>query len=355
MLTRVNKVLIGKDINRDAEVVKGATLATITLSTGLADGEVVVLDKYKKVLAAGATIADSDTIYICQATSKTFNYTNEAGTGVIGAREVLFSDPIQGKKVRSYKADAYTAKAEETAQVDLTGLTPVAGTEYLIRIIYKDMEEYPSQFTQTYRHVATAADAADIDVFGAALAAKVNAHSGRRVTATYTDGTCVLLLTGLEIPSCCTALTDLETFRMVNFEVRFLYVDADGYWQTIPSTVTTVTYSGPTFGSGNWEQVRDLEREAQPYIGVSNFTQFPVITPTMSTVVDNYYDLIVIEHDREYLSPGINSYQSTPLTTVIALATANTGINAGTQAADILAQLNPWMASCPGAFANIAI
>lgn len=355
MLTRVNKVLIGKDINRDAQVVAGATLATITLSTGLADGEVVVLDKYKKVLAAGATIADSDTIYICQATSKTFDYTNEAGTGVTGAREVLLSDPIQGKKVRSFKADAFTVKAEETAVVDLTGLTVVEGTEYLIRVIYKDMEEYPSQFTQTYRHIATAADAAALDTFGASIVAKVQAHAGRRVNATYNAGNDQITLTGREIPGCCTALTDLETFRMVNFEARFLYVDADGNWQTIPSTVTTVTYSGPTYGSGNWEQVRDLEKEALPYIGVSNFTQFPVISPTMCTVVDNYYDLIVIEHDREYLSPGINSYQSTPLTTVIALATAVNGVNAGTQAADILAQLNPWMASLPGAFANIAI
>jgi len=353
MLTRVNKVLIGKDINRDAQVVPGATLATITLSTGLADGEVVVLDKYKKVLAAGATVSDSDTIYVCQATSKTFNYTNEPGTAVTGAREVLMSDPIQGKNVRSFKSEAFTVKAEQTAAVDLTGLTPVAGTEYLIRVIYKDMEEYPSQFTQTYRHIATAADAVAIDTFGASLIAKVNAHSGRRVQASYDNGSDVLTLTGLEIPSCCTALTDLEKFRMVHFEVRFLYVDSDGNWQTMPSTVTTVTYAGPTFGSGNWEQIRDLEREAQPYIGVSNFTQFPVILPTMATTVDSYYDLIVIEHDREYLSPGINSYQKTPITLVLALATAVDGVNAGTQAADILGQLNPWMNSA--GFASITI
>lgn len=350
MLTRVNKVLIGKDINRDAQVVAGATLATITLSTGLAEGEVVVLDKYKRVLAAGATVADSDSIYICQATGKTFNYTNEPGTAVTGAREVVLSDLIQGKNVRSFTAEAYTAKAEQVSYVDLTGLTPIVGTEYLIRVIYKDMEEYPSQFTQTYRVIATSTD---IDVLGAALAARVNAHSGRRVSATYTSGTDVLQLTGLEIPSCCTALTDLESFRMVQFEVRFLYVDSEGNWQTMPSTVTTVTTTGPTYGSGNWEQIRDLEKEAQPYRGISNFTQFPVITPTMATAVDSYYDLIVIEHDREYLSPGINSYQKTPVSTVIALATASNGVNAGTQAADIVAVLNTWMASA--GFANISI
>jgi len=355
MLTRVNKVLIGKDINRDAAIVNGATIATIIQTGVLADGEVVVLDKYKKVLGAGATFADSDTIYIAQGTSKTYDYTNEAGTAFAACREMIFSDPIQGKKVRSFKGDAFTVKAEQTAVVDLTGLTPIEGTEYLIRVIYKDMEEYPSQFTQTYRYIATAADAADIDVFGAAIVAKVNAHSGRRVNATYGAGGDTITLTAREIPNCCTALTDLEEFRMVQFEARFLYVDSDGNWQIIPSTVTTVTYAGPTPGSGNWEQVRDLEKAAQPYSGISNFTQFPVITPTMATTVDSYYDLIVIEHDREYLSPGINSYQSTSLTTVIALATAVNGVNAGTQSPDIVATLNTWMASCPGQFANISI
>jgi hypothetical protein len=348
MLTRVNKVLIGKDIDRDAQVVAGATLATITLSTGLADGEVVILDKYKKVLAAGATVANTDILYVCQGTGTTFNYTNEAGTAVTGARKVIFSDPIQGSKVRSFKGRPFVAKVEKTASVDLTGLTPVAGTEYLIRVIYKDMEEYPSQFTQTYRHIATAADAAAIDVFGAALAAKVNAHSGRRVSATYTAATDVLLLTALEIPECCSALTNLEEFRMVDFEARFLYIDSDGYWQIMPSTVATITNAGPTPGSGNWEQVRDLEKEQLPYVGISNFTQFPVITPTMATVVDEEYNLIVIEHDKEYLSPGINSYQSTQLTTVIALPVA------ALQELNILACLNPWMASCPGKFSAVA-
>lgn len=353
MLTRVNKILIGKDIDRDAQVVAGATLATITLSTGLAAGEVVVLDKYKKVLAAGATYADSDTIYICQGTGKTFNYTNEAGTSVTGAREVIFSDPIQGKRVRSFKANTFTVKAEQTSAVTLTGMTPVVGTEYIVRVIYKDMEEHPGQFTQTYRHVATATSAASVAALIDALVAKINAHTGRRVDAT--DDTTGITLTGKEIPSCCTALTDLEEFRMVQFEARFLYVDSDGNWQIMPSTSTTVTNTGPTYGSGNWEQVRDMEKATQPYTGISNFTQFPVITPTMSTVVDSYYDLIVIEHDREYLSPGINAYQTTPITTVIALATAVTGTNAYGQASQILSQLNPWMASTPGAFNAISV
>lgn len=358
MLNRVDRVLIGKDIARDStHIVAG--LAMKTLVQHIADGELVVLDKDKKVLATGATISDSDTIYICQGTSKTFNFTTETGVAITGAREVKLSSPIQGKKVKSYKAKTYVAKAEQTARLTYTGLVPVAGTEYLVRIIYKDMEEFPSQFTQTYRHIATAADAADVDVFAASIAAKINKHKGRRVDATVTAGSDYLTLTAKEIPECCTSTSDIDTFKMVQFEVRFVYVSVatttEGQWITWPSTSTTVTYSGPTPGSGNWEQVRDLEKAALPYSGVTNLTQFPIITPALDTVVDSYYDLIVIEHDQEYLSPGINAQQTTPLTTVIALATASTGINANNNASALLLQLNPWMASLPGAFANISI
>ena len=63
-----------------------------------------------------------------------------------------------------------------------------------------------------------------------------------------------------------------------------------------------------------------------------------------STVKDNEYNLIVIEFEREYLSPGINSYQTTTLTLVVALPLG------ALQEANVLACLNPWMASCPGSF-----
>ena len=350
MLKRTDKVLIGKDITRDAQVVAGADIVTISASTGLADGEIVVLDSNKNVLAAGATISDSDTIYICQGVSETFDYTNEAGTAVTGARRLEFSDKITGANVRSYKGRAHVVKAEKTASVTLTGMTPVAGTEYLVRIIYKDIKEHPGQFTQTYRLIATAAQAADIDVFGAAIAAKINAHNGRRVQATYTSGTDVLLLTAREIPESTTALTDIDEFSMVDFTVLYKYVDSDGNWQDWPATDISVTYAGPTYGSGNWEQVRDLEKLAKGHLGNTNKTHFPILEKEWETVVDETYDLVVIEHDNPYLAPNNQGYETARAATVIAIpntATAN-------QMTDVLAQLNPWMASCPGAFAGVS-
>lgn len=339
MINRVTSLLIGKDISRDAQVVAGEQLDVIMKSTGLAAGEVVVLDKNRTVLASGATVVDSDSIYIVQATSDTFDYTNKAGTAVTGNRRIKMVGPIFGSQVKTYLGKAYSAKAEKTATLTLTGMTPVAGTEYIVRIVYKDVVEHPGQYTQTYRYIATAADAASVDVFGAAIAAKINAHSGRRVNATYTTGTDALLLTAKEIPQGTSTLTEIDSFKQVNFYVFFNYVDSDGFWQTWPTTSDTIIYTGPTRGEGEWEHIRDLENDVRGYRGISNLTHFPVIVPDHETVLNETYDQIVIEFQSPYKSPDNGYEKNAPQTVVIALA------DGASQTTDILAQLNPWMAS----------
>jgi len=345
MINRVTSVLIGKDISRDAQVVAGAQLDTITKSTGLADGEVVVLDENKKVLAAGATVADSEAIFIVQSTSETFDYTNKAGTAVTGNRRIIMDGPIYGGKVKNYSGKAYTARSEQTASITLAGMTPSAGTEYIVRLVFKEVNEHPGQFTQSYRHIA---ESATLDTFGAAIAAKINAHTGRRVDASYDNGTDVLLLTAKEIPEGTTSLNEIDEHRQVNFEVFFNYVDSDGNWQTWEPTDDTITYSGPTRGDGEWENIRDLEKSVRGYRGISNLTHFPVITPDLETVKDETYDQIVIEYDVAYRSPDNQYQKEAPRSVVIALP------DGANQTTDVLAQLNPWMASCPGAFANVS-
>jgi len=347
MIDRTNKILIGKDITRDAQVVAGANIVTISASTGLADGEIVVLDKNKNVLAGGATIADSDTIFIVQAVSKTFDYTNEAGSAVTGARKHLVSDPIKGINVRKYLGKAHTVKAEQTIAYDITGMTPVVGTEYIVRLVYKDIKEHPGQFTQTYRYVSTTAT---LDTFGDALVAKINAHTGRRVQASYDSGGDVITLTAKEIPQCCTSLNDIDEFTMVEAVALFKYVASDGSWTQFPSTSTTITYTATTPGSGNWEQIRDIEKAAKGYLGNTNKTHFPVLSKEWETVVDETYDMVIIEHDQPYRAPNNQGYETAPATTIIAVPVTATS----NQMDSILLQLNAWMASCPGAFANVS-
>ena len=336
MLQKTTKLLIGKDISRDAQCADGATIAVWSASGSIADGEILVLDKNKNILVAGATVLDSDIIYLCQGTGETFSYTEEDGTAITASRKVIFSDPIEGAKVRKFTGNGYTAKAEQTATIDFTGLTPVVGTEYIIRVIYKDMPEHPGQFTQTYRYISTTAVLA---TWLTAMVAKVNAHAGRRVQAS--ENASSLVLTAKEKPECCTALTDIDEFSMVDFEVVANYVTTAGNWATIPSTATTVTYTGAIHGSGNWEQIRDIEKGQWGYVGVTNRTHFPVLSPTMSTTVDKTYNMYIIEHDRSYLSPDNQYRKDAPLQTILAFEV----FASGDQQANVLDRLNPWMES----------
>jgi len=350
MLNKVNKLLIGKDIARTSGVTTATTFHGLIVSTVLADGEVVVLDKNKLPLTAGSTYADSDVIFICQGTSVTYTYTNPAGS-VITCRKIVISDAIDGAKVRKYSASPYVAKSEQTIVFTPTA-TITAGAEYVLRVIYKDMPEHPGQFTQTYRVIANAT--ATVAALITQLVAKVNAHTGRRVQAT--DGTTTLTLTGLEIPTCCTSLSDIDDFSMVEFSAVLNKVNSTtGAWETV--TCSSVTTTAAQYGSGNWEQIRDLERDLLGNRGVLDKIHFPysLAGPVKDTVLDGYYDLIHIEHDVEYLSPDNQYRKSAPKQTDIALATASTGTNAQNQAANIVNILNTWMASTPGSFAAISI
>lgn len=344
MFKRPYKIMIGKDITRTANVADGSDFETIVQEA--AAGEVVVLDKNKEVMAAGATYSDTDTIFICAGTGDTFDYTNEQGTEVTDARKMFVSDPIEGALVKSYVGSAYTASSEQVTNLTLPSITVSAGTEYILRIVFKDLDEHPGQFVQTYRYIALSTDS-DEDDIGNALAALVTADKGRRVTCTYTDGTNVLALTGKSIPECTSTLTDIDEFWMVEFDAFLNYVDSNGNWADAGATKAT---TAAVYGSGNWEQIRDIEKHGKAYRGVTNLTHFPVLTPDFLTVKDETYDMIVIEHDKSYRSPDNQYGKETILTTMIAIPDTATSNQMDT----ILGVLNPWMASLPGAFESIS-
>jgi hypothetical protein len=349
MMTRVNKLLIGKDIDRTAGCVDEANL--VTIAANIADGEILVLDKDKKILAAGATVADTDVIYICQGLPSTYNYSAPDGSGgftaVTGVRKVKISDPIEAGKVRLFSGKSYAAKVEQSTVFTNAAVSVPVGTEYILRIVYKDMFEHPGQFTQTYRFTATALD--DEDAVFAGLAAAVNGHKGARVTATANAGADTLTIAGKAIPERTSSLNNIDEFDQVRFDVALNVVDSDGNWAAAPLSAATSTTEASA-GVGTWEQVRDMEKFSNAYMGVTDTTTFPIAKPEWSTSTSETYDLIVIEHDKSYLSPDNQYVKQAPMTTIIAIDTGANG-----QTADVLARLNPWMASTPGAFANIAV
>lgn len=334
MSKRVNKPIIGKDIDRTS------SLITEGASQNIAEGEVVVLDKYKTLLTAGSTVADSDVIYLAVGTGETHDYTLPNGTAVTGIRKLSYSAPIQGSKVLSYKGiSADSGAVERQATIDMSGITPVVGTEYVLRIVYKDLVEHPGQFTQTFRHISTDATIANLVN---AFVTKINAYgpSGNidsRVTASNSSND--LVLVGRVIPSNDTN-DEIDEYNQVDFEISVWSIVTSTGVQTNSWSTATITYNTTaSSGNGNPKKVRDIEKFARAYEGVTNLTHFPVIKPAMSTDMTKWYDSITIEHDVEYVSADNQYVKEAPLTTQVFIPAA------ALQTDDVLAVLNPWMAS----------
>lgn len=327
MIERVNKVMIGKNISRTASaVLMGGSQAA-------AEGEIFVLDKNKNILSAGATISDTDTVYIAEVLGDTYSYVTETGSSVSGVKKIIFSDPIEGRLVSSYKGRAYSAIVEQVVTIDGSTFAPVVGTEYALRIVYTDTNERPGQVTGTYRLVATTTSSDDLWV---AFVALINKHTNRRIDA---SGTTSLVLTGRAMPFDTTdTVNAIDEYYQVNFKA-FLYSNNFGD--------TTVTYTTRPFpGNGTWQKVRDAEKKALSYKGIMNRTIFPVQMPAMRTIKSTTYQTIVIESNKNYTAP--DSYdKENKLTTEIYIP-----VGAG-QLTNVLSVLNPWMASLPKAFDNV--
>jgi hypothetical protein len=328
----VEKCFIGKAINRTADTSGFPADA----SDNIAEGEVIVLDKDKNILSAGATIADTSSIFIAEGLGETYSYVNEAGTSVTGVRKWRCSDEIKGNSVVEYSAKSYSAPVQAVWTIDAAGWTPVAGNEYILKIVYKDIDSGIKQFSHTYHYIA-GTDTLDTEMAG--IVSLINKDSKRRVVAAYTSGTDTFTLTALAIDDDST-VNSIDEYRQVNFEV---------FNTTENITWTSSALSvGPQPGSGYWKQVRDEEKWSEGYDGITNRTAFPVIKPDMRTVKDETYDVVVIRHKNWYTS-AMGREEQVDLTTKLFLPD-----DAG-QTANILAVLNTWMASLPKAFASVAV
>lgn len=332
-MKRVDSLLIGTDIS--------ATAALKISVNGVADtgatGEICVLDSTKHLLAPGSTITDSDTIYIARI-SRVGSFTDVNG---LTRYPVVYSAPIEGRKVRTYKGVSYTAASAKVATLAATGCTPVVGDEYVLRIVYKDFQsETPAQYIKEYRVFSTSVVLQTLyNQFRAKIALDLEA----RFVAT---GTTTLIMTASAIPF---ASGSIDPYKIVDFEVFFNHVVPAS--QLPEAAGAAITYTGGFPGVGVWQQIHDMEKQAKAYRGATNYTWFPVPSVINTWDVDETktYDLITIEHDLTYASPDNNYDKESKLVTVIAFP-----INCG-QGNTLLATLNPWMASTPKVFAAVTI
>ena len=98
-----------------------------------------------------------------------------------------------------------------------------------------------------------------------------------------------------------------------------------------------------------------MEEFAQGFQGISNKRGFPVKDYPSYVESDAKYDIIVIEHDHVHASGNLEQSVAAPAMTIIATleAVSDTAtLEGGTVVSGLL---NTYMASCPGAFANISI
>lgn len=347
---RVNKVIVGYDISRTSSL----TLGSATLASNLAEGEVIVLDKNMKLMTAGQTIQDTDTIYIGIGAKETFTDVNG-----YSKRPIIYSDPIVGSLVRGFRAKPYAAAVQKIATcASVVPLTTAGVYDYVLRIVYTDnmvADQTPSQFVQEYRVTSNATDCANAtalyDAFRAQIAfenAKGFSGNAPRVVA---SGTSTLILTGHVLDS--DSLTAINDYFVTDFKVYLNQVtlSGTGAGTVVGAPSNTVTYTANTGsrGNGTWQEMRDLEKKNKPYRGVMNMIDFPVPSNVTDffTVKAKTYHQIVIDHDASYNAADNNYIKETKLTTHIALTPACTVLD------DVLAILNPWIESLPGGFAPV--
>ena len=338
MITKPTTVIIGTDLAWNATgTADSAALTTLIAPANAVAGTVVILTKDFKVFPQAGTMTTSDVIYIAQILPDTYDYTSEDGTSVsvTAAHKLKLSAPIHGNYILDAQGEKYTAKGEQVTTFTDAASPVVVGTELVLRIVYKDLDEHPGQFAHTYHYIIPAG--ATIASINAALVAKVNKHSGRRVTA---SGSATLILTGREISDASTSLTDINSFRQVVFEAFLNYIDADGYptsWGATDATTAVIA------GSGNWEQIRDMEKWALGYKGITNFTNFPVpsASSNLYTVVDETYDVFTISSQVPYRAPDNSYLKFTSVTTVVAIP------NGAPQAGSFQTAMNAWLLTTP--------
>jgi hypothetical protein len=349
MLNRPKKVLIGKNV---AWTANDGVAMHISGGTGLnketAEGEVLILNKYYLNSTNGSStygLDGFDQVIIAQCLGDTYAYQGETGVAVTGAKKFRYSDPIDGALLKNVTVKKYSAKAEQISDFTVTNIGVTAGTEYVLRLIHRDLQEQKGggQFVHSYRYTCITGET--VDSFTTAMAAVVNAHAGRRVQATR-DATS-LIVTGIAIPSGTTSLNDIDGFSMVEFDAFLTYIDSDGIHQEAVATLATTAAS---YGSGNWEQVRDLEREALGNKGITSNTVFPVIRPDLTVVKSTNYDSIVFEHAQAYRSSDNQYLKTTPLRTYVFFVTGNAN-----QAASFCTRMSQWLITLPRPFNTISL
>lgn len=297
MLQSVHTVLIGK-----------ACPASYTNIDALTDGDVALFDQNRQLIKDAADAAKATSLYVGVCHGK-IDVTMPDGS-VEQKANIEFSTEIQKAGKPSAVIGEYAAPVQQKITITLTDATIVAGNRYVLRMVYRDLSEYKFQFTHSYEVYAQTADAAEL---ATALVAKINAHKGRRITASAAAG--VITLTAME-KNDNEGVYSINEYSVVDMDA-FLYTTIPGALlanqpDAIPGATIAKTVGNP--GKGYWKQVRDAEFRNSPYKGHVFIDAYPEVRQEMRTVKDAQYDYAIVECDNLYLSNDNQYIKTTPLT-----------------------------------------
>lgn len=314
MITRVDTVLIGKKCP-----------TSYTTVDALVTGDVALFDENKAIIKTAADAVKASTVYVGVCENK---MTIALPDGTSAQKNIVeYSNAIQKASKPSFVLGQYSAPEQEKIEIDLTSATVVIGHRYVLRIVYKDMNEAPGQFTHTYEAIAATETADDL---GNALMKKINSHANRRINATYASHK--LTLTAL-VKDDNEGVYSLNEYSIVSMEAS-LYVTIPGALlsnvpEAVPGVVISKTEGNP--GKGYWKQVRDMEVRMMGYKGHVMTGAYPSVEQDRKVSEGATYDYLTIENDNLYVSPDNQYIKTTPLTTEVY-------VEAGTLSGSVLAK-----------------
>lgn len=297
MITRVKDVIVGNGFAVTDVKFKGAVL---------------LLDQDSKQIKTEKEAADASSMYVSVIT----DIKDVADTTGALKKVPVLKTATEIKKSGCPKAVVgnYEAPVQEKIEFDFNDVDVIAGHRYVLRIVYKDINEAPGQFTHTYEVVSVKGEDEELRD---ALIAAVNKHKNRRVIASN-DSSSKLTLTALE-------KDDNDGIDSIN-EYSVVTMDATIY-ETIPGALLSnqpkpveglkKTHTAAKPGKGYWKQVRDEERRNMGYTGHVFSGTYPAVEQNLLTTEGTEYNYVIIDSDNPYLSNDNQYIKTTPLTTEI--------------------------------------
>lgn len=299
MLQHVNSVLVGK------------FPASFTTAEALNVGEIALFDQDGKIITSAAEVSKAKKVRFGLVESK-MSVSKPDGT-VVEDNNIRYSQFIDRNRVTSPNVEVkpFAASAEETYTIDLSAVTATEEDKrFAVKFIYRDLSEYKFQVTKTYDFYAVKGSTGAQIAEG--LGKAINKDKERRIVASVAGS--VITVTALPKTD-NEGLEAINNYSQVSMEVYAFESNSKGLVNSqtpIVGAVMTKTVVA-TPGKGNAKIVRDREKEALGYLGITNRTQFPVIKPSLNTDLSKEYETLVIEWDNLYRSPDNQYVKSTPL------------------------------------------